>query len=183
MRKFFLLIECSPPIWRFVNDYDLNNFDDWPLLTGEKLESKPDNVKLHVTGSGKWPALLNNPLSWFIVSNKLKEILENFAFNHCHFFSLDDCIVGEAVEEGNYWLLSFFRKIDCMNREISSFREMAGQIAGINHLVIDPSRIPMDDHIFFMDKCGTRLIVDQVFVDSLIEYNIVGVTLSPINTS
>lgn len=179
MRNFFTLCECIDKIYGYIDDYELNGFDFLPLLRSEKLESKPINIKLKVIASNEWPALLANPLSWVIVSSKMKLIFEDFAPDHCCFYPINEFFTIASEETESYWLLSFYRKINCMNRKMSDYHEMDGMITGINNLVIDPRLVPVGAHVFLLDRPGTQIIVDQVFVEALVRSNIKGVTLLP----
>ena len=111
LRQFYILSHDSSSIWHSINDYNLFDFDDLPLLDGNKLKNGFDkNVKLTTNKNGKWPDYLNTPLSWNIVSSELKYVFEIYEPNYAIFFPIKENLKTYDIPNKEYWLMSFFKK-------------------------------------------------------------------------
>lgn len=75
-----LIANSGQPDFASILDYELGDFDDSCFLDGCQLVSPEalSHVKLYVEDSPSLPDLVGNPLSWQIVSWRLKSHLEGF---------------------------------------------------------------------------------------------------------
>ncbi len=164
----YFLIAYNPSIeWRHVTHCEIGEFDDLPLLFAEKLESSPDlSLKLFVSDSGKWPDMMNNPKSWYLVSNKTKSIFKKYC-NQCIFHPINDNIMSNNETHLNYWLMSFYYKLYCMDKSNSIYRERHG-FTTITKLILDRTKIPKDAHVFLVGESVSWLIIDDLFKSELI---------------
>ena len=177
MRKFYLLAHEPSRLWKSIEDYDLSDFDDFNLMEGEKLEEGPGSeVSLTVSDDGQWPDYLNNPLSWHIISSKLKPAFEG---NGDVIFFPINSLLSEDAGFFDYQLMSIYNPLDCLDKQRSEFEEEDGWISSITKVVIDDSKVPSEIHFFLIDKCTSYLVVNSLVKEKLEKLDASGLGFVP----
>jgi hypothetical protein len=178
MREFWRLGYDPDPRFAYVEDYDLGSFDDGDTILAGKCPDggMPPHVKLEVDTSGEWPDLMKNPLHWIIVSDKLRKILLPY-WNGGAFceIRLQASRSGEVLK--GFWLGVIGRRVECMDREKSDFRERSGRLVSLSHLVVAASKVPEDVHVFTLPELPRRVIVDGIVKTALAAGGATGLAL------
>ncbi len=163
MREFFILTYDSNPELVFVDDYELGDFDDLAVVDGEcPAAGIPDEVKLVVDETRVWNDFIANPLSWMIFSTRFRDVMAPF-WDEGEFTGIR--LYGKSGKPfDGFWLGTMQRRINCMDRERSDFRERApGDLDGINELVVVGSAVPDGVHAFALgEEPGTILVDGEV---------------------
>lgn len=88
-----------------------------------------------------------------------------------------------------YVVLNILREIDCIDRERSELKWYAGSPGSddrkftVTTLVIDPTRVPTNEHIFYVKHMVNGLVVDDVLVEALRLAGATGLSFIPVATS
>ena len=91
---------------------------------------------------------------------------------------------GEMISD--YRIANIVGLASCMDWQASRYTpevDLPGHVEEVTHLVLDPSKLPGHLHLFRLAEVSTVILCDQQVRDVLMERNIVGVELTPVETS
>lgn len=145
-----IIVDCSGGN-QAVIDYDVGNFDHTKLWCGVKQHPNClDGVVLTISGRGKIPDYVDNPLSWPICSEPLTRFLERHAPESCQFLNCR-CIDDEGHSIAGFSVLNVLKVIDVLDRAHSDFTEDEGMIDMVYDWTFRSVPI-LDEKMVFRDK-------------------------------
>jgi hypothetical protein len=142
-----ILFECKKNDSRVV-DYELGTFDHTLLWVGQSFPKDAlHGVTLKVSRRSTNPDLLDNPLSWFICSEKMSRFIQSHASEHVQ--RLDCKIEDEKGQpfEG-YQVLNVLTLIEALDLERSECVFESGSIDRIRAWAFRWEKIPCGQALF-----------------------------------
>lgn len=153
----------------FCNSKKIYNIDRYDVLKGKKINNWNKNITLFYD-SEKGNILtdyLENVLGWFVVSTKLKNIIEELDKNAVQFLPINiESLNGDNKLNG-YYVANILQVIDAVNWELSDYREAYVKkknitIKYVRKYVFNREAIK-DAHIFKIPNKVTPIFVSQRF--------------------
>lgn len=85
---YILLFDAHREALEVVDDCEMGDFDVRAFWTGREFTgSIPDQVRIEIS-EGMTSDLLGNPISWLIMSRRLREIVESVTFENVQFIPI-----------------------------------------------------------------------------------------------
>jgi hypothetical protein len=138
----------------------MGDFDATRFWSGQRFEGEiPPGVRLWV-GPGNPSGYLANPISWPIISERLRTILRPLIERTCQFLPLPLFRESTMQPVAGYVLMNVTRVISAIERNHS-------QKFTVGTLYFDHNVIPRDVHVFRLGESNTVLVVSDAFVDAV----------------
>ena len=172
MRKHYILsYDASRDDIEAVSDYKLGQFDLTVFWSGQRFQGTiPPDVRLYVS-DGKASDFLANPISWPIVSDRFFSQIRGLVEQSCQILDVPLFREGTNAAIDGFSLMSVTTTVSALESN-NRIREVSAQ-----DLLLDPSRIPDDVHIFRLAESSTLLIVSSAVADLVIRNECEGVAL------
>lgn len=150
----------SPAIGR----YELAGFDPTMLWKGCELDSFPSGLHLVVNAAPheEIPDLIGNPLSWFVVSDRLVDILTRNEQPGLQV--LPAPLVREADDSDvlGYQVLNPLHLVNCLKESESRFRRSPrGTLTSLDLCVLNLDSIPRDVAVFRLGEMPRAIFVSD----------------------
>ncbi len=154
---YILLCDADRGDLEAVDDYEFGGFDLTLFWTGDVFEGLiPKEVKIRL-GEGKPSDLLGNPMSWLIISKRLRAILEPICQAEVQFIPVT---LWTRNKPNNRYLLA--NPIGCVDAIASKKRQPS-----IQTLQLNLSKIPIDRHLFRLKRLETTYIISPTLFEAL----------------
>lgn len=167
-----------------------DSMDRYEVTKGKALDdSYLSNFQFKLKQMGCEGDFLANNLGWLIVSDKVKNMAQECGATDLIQmipFPIERYVKIETSK--NYFLLNVLKKIPCMDRKRSEFREKvndAGEryISAIHRLVLNAASIAKDTSIFRLQECEFYVIVNRLIVEACIKYRVTSCEFSKLKNS
>ncbi len=157
----------------------------WVLLQGGKLdEAQLPRGRLYLARNGVDGDCVHNPLSWPIISDKFRRLLEEIVETDVQFFPapLWDEITQERIS--GYWIINVLKRVSCvdMDKSVYEFFPETDIIQSFDKWCLTRELIP-DASIFRPDEGAAEIFVTDEIVRLAVHANITGIAFEEVKTS
>lgn len=156
------------------------------FLKGERVSLELPHLKVQVKEQG--PVLDYTETSTRtvpIVSLRLKQALEKITRDEVEFIAVEvaGMTAEQRVQHGEFFIMNVCKQVECLDpaRSMVTYYpddnyggKDAGKISMIYRLVLDPTRIVGDEHIFRLPEYPFVIIVSEKVRDIVLENNYTG---------
>ncbi len=162
-----------------IRDYEMNGYNLTSLWKGDLAQLFPDGLKLYLDDSDRAQLgdLIGNPISWFVCSAKLLNLLQ--LFETAEGVQLLPAPVYRESDESlvdGYYVLNPTIKIDCLNHERSILsRSASGKIRSLEKSVLISSAIPNGLPVFRLANFPNAIFVREDMAKGLTNKGVTGV--------
>jgi hypothetical protein len=158
MRNFFVLTyDSDDDAAEVVADYEMGGFDLTTFWTGSPFAGTiPDDVALFVR-DGHPSDYLANPISWPIVSDRFRELIEQMDPPSTQFLDVPLYRVGTRERVRGYWLANITRCLPVVVPGKGGVKELQ-----VDLLVLAGDRIPPEIQIFRLQAPKLRTAIKSL---------------------
>lgn len=167
----------NPPT---ITEYELAGLDPTSLWEGCEIDPFPSGLRLVVNAVAdeRAPDLIGNPLSWFVASDRLIELLSIGDRSDLQLLPAPLVREADGSRVPGYQVLNPLRVIPCFNESESTFRRSSrGTLASLDQCVLKLDAIPRDVGVFRLGEMPRAVFVSDQIAQSLRGNGLKGVAL------
>lgn len=146
-----------------IQEYELAGFDMTSLWKGKEIASFPTDLRLVINAKGddQIPDLVGNPISWFVVSDRLANILSaNERAGDVQLIPAPLVRETDGAAVQGYQVLNPLKLVNCLDESESKFRRSArGTLASLERCVLNQHSIPSDVRLFRLGEMPRAVFV------------------------
>src|SRR5262245_36698079 len=125
-----------------VDDYDVDPSLMEAFWEGTPIGEWPSGAVKLCLNEGEAADLLGNPISWVIVSSRLREVLKKTATESIQIFPVA-VTRGDKTSPSDYFVVNLLHVVDAVAGDSQDRSKL-----GINQIVLDAKRIPEGIELF-----------------------------------
>ncbi|MGI2028644.1 imm11 family protein [Endozoicomonas acroporae] len=183
MRKFYeVLIDSGKGSLAFIDDYELEGFDNLSLIRAEKCDNAAfAKTKVYIEDTGRpLPDYMEGPLSWPIFSSKFYTLIADLVRDDAEVLSPNLFSLSSKSAISGYRLLNLMKIIDCVDMKKSVIGPGANNDNIIYDLKVDETKVPETAHIFRPVNGFGRIVISEEFLAKIRGCGLTGIALTEV---
>ena len=181
-KKYYsLMLDAYPPKnFTFIEEFELNNFDSFSIITGKDIVDEVEFSKIKLFVDIKrpdFPDYLGNSLSFPIISRKLLDLIESDIKNDCQIIEAPLYFKESGKKINDYYVLNILSLIDCLDEKKSELLDFMNKKI-VQELYVSPEKIPQNKNIFRVKYYTDDIVVSEKLFNKIIESKVVGIVFS-----